>query len=247
MLIPTLVGRIDGLHTHVETQDEVVEIQSDTHTIRRGYLLIELVYLKLPVWLVGIVAKRPDVTRIHKQGTLELPEERGAILGIQVELQVTRLVDEVDASVIALVSAWSQFSYTPTPHRVGSTREISLLERQHGAVAVRISHSQVGMQRQGIAVVETDEVGIVEIEFGILCIGDVEKGALPLRINLESQGIGESAEQISGRLHIESDGIHPITIRESESHLHDEKVFVVISQDGISIVHIIQVIALESL
>ena len=56
MLIPTLVGRIDGLHTHVETQDEVVEIQSDTHTIRRSYLLIEFVYLKLTVRLVGIVA-----------------------------------------------------------------------------------------------------------------------------------------------------------------------------------------------
>ena len=103
------------------------------------------------------------------------------------------------------------------------------------------------MQRQGIAVVETDKMGIVEIQLGILCIGDVEEGALPLRIDLESQGLGESAEQISGRLHIESDGIHPVAIRQSESHLHDKEVFVVISQDGVSIVHIIQVIALESL
>ena len=50
------------------------------------------------------------------------------------------------------------------------------------------------MQRQGITLIQLQEMGIVEIKLGILSIGDVEEGALPLRINLESQGLGESAE-----------------------------------------------------
>ena len=213
VLIPTLVGRIDGLHAHVETQDEVIEVQADAHTVGGGYLLVELIKTELSVRLVGIVAKRPDVARIYKQGSFELPEERGSILGIQVEFQVARLVDEVDAPVVALVSARTQLSYAPTSHRVGTAREISLLEGQHGAVAVRIGHAQVGMQCQGIAVVETEQVGIVEIELGILRIGDVQEGALSMGIGLEPQCPGEAIQQISCRFYVESEGIHPVAIR----------------------------------
>lgn len=43
MLIPTLVGRIDCLHTHIETEDEIIEVQPQTHTIRRSNLLVELI------------------------------------------------------------------------------------------------------------------------------------------------------------------------------------------------------------
>ena len=103
------------------------------------------------------------------------------------------------------------------------------------------------MQRQHIAVVEAHQMGVVEISLGILGIGDIDEGTLSLRIYLEIQRLGESAEQIARRLHIQSEGIYPIAIGQSESHLHDEDILVVIAQDGISVIYIIQIVALESL
>ena len=91
------------------------------------------------------------------------------------------------------------------------------------------------------------QMGIVEICLGILGIGDIDEGTLSLRIYLKIQSLGESAEQIARRLHIQSEGIYPIAIRQSESHLHDEDILVVIAQDGIPVIYIIQIIALESL
>ena len=69
------------------------------------------------------------------------------------------------------------------------------------------------MQCQGIAVVETEQVGIVEIELGILRIGDVQEGALSMGIGLEPQCPGEAIQQISCRFYVESEGIHPVAIR----------------------------------
>ncbi len=101
------------------------------------------------------------------------------------------------------------------------------------------------MQRQGIAVVEAHQMGIVEINLGILGIGDIDEGTLSLGIYLEIQRLGESTEQIARRLHIQSEGIYPIAIGQSKSHLHDEDILVVIAQDGISVIYIVQIIRLK--
>ena len=56
MLVGVAVGGIDGLHTHVETQDEVVEVEAQAQTVGHGQLLVELVEAELSAGLFGIVA-----------------------------------------------------------------------------------------------------------------------------------------------------------------------------------------------
>ena len=46
--------------------------------------------------------------------------------------------------------------------------------------------------------------------------------------------------------HIESHGIRSIVVGHAESHPHDKQVLVVVSEDGVSVAHIVEVIALES-
>jgi hypothetical protein len=33
MLVPLLIGGIDRFHTHIETEDKVIEVKAETHTI----------------------------------------------------------------------------------------------------------------------------------------------------------------------------------------------------------------------
>ena len=47
-------GRIISLHTHIHTDKEILEVQSDTRTISRCYLLIELVELEHTARLILI-------------------------------------------------------------------------------------------------------------------------------------------------------------------------------------------------
>ena len=43
MLATVIIDGIDGLHTHVETKNEIIEIEPDTNSIGNGNLLIEFV------------------------------------------------------------------------------------------------------------------------------------------------------------------------------------------------------------
>ena len=38
-LVLRLVGRIDGLHTQIKAQDEIVEVQSYTHAVAHGQIV----------------------------------------------------------------------------------------------------------------------------------------------------------------------------------------------------------------
>ena len=51
-----LIGRIDGLHTEVEAQDEIVEVQTETKSITDGQVLDYILYLKLTFRLFGIIS-----------------------------------------------------------------------------------------------------------------------------------------------------------------------------------------------
>ena len=72
MLALVVIGWVDGFHAHVEAKDEIVEIESHTQTIGCCYLLVELVYLELSPWLVGVISQCPNITGVNEQGPVEL-------------------------------------------------------------------------------------------------------------------------------------------------------------------------------
>ena len=120
LIVVGLVGRVDGFHAQVEAQDEILEVEAHASPIAHRQLLEEMGDAELSSRLVGIVAQGPDVAGIDEQGPAELPEELCAVFGIQVNLHVARLVDEVDASVLLLVLAGSERAHAPSAHAVGS-------------------------------------------------------------------------------------------------------------------------------
>ena len=136
-----LIGGIDCLHTEIEAKDEEVEIETKTQSIGHRHLLEDIGEAELSAGLVGIVAQCPDVARIDKQGSGEFPKQLCPIFEVEVEFHVARLVDEVDLTVFACKASGTESSHRPASHTVGSSREISLLEGQDGAVAVGIGNA----------------------------------------------------------------------------------------------------------
>ena len=101
------VGGVDGFHAAVETEDEIVKVEADAQAIGHCDLAIEIVDAEDAVGLVGIVANVPYVARIYEESACKLPEKARAVFHAQVKADVSRLVDEVDAAVRALVTAWA--------------------------------------------------------------------------------------------------------------------------------------------
>jgi len=104
----TVVGGVDGFHACIEADDEEVEVHTEAESVGDGYLAVEAVEAECSAWLVGIVADGPDVTGIDEEGSVELPEEVGAVFDAEVELEVARLVDEVDTTVGTIVGTRSE-------------------------------------------------------------------------------------------------------------------------------------------
>ena len=142
MLLLGGIGGVDSLHTHVEANNEIVEVQTDAQTIADSQLVPELRELKLSARLLFVFTQGPYITGIDEQGTTKLPEQIGTILEIEVELHIARLVDEVDTSVGANELTRTQTAHTPTTHTIGTTREETLLERQDTAVAIGIGNTK---------------------------------------------------------------------------------------------------------
>ena len=107
------VGRVDGLHTCIKAHDK--EVGTKAHTVSHGYLSPEGVEVELSARLVCIVADGPDVAGIEEDGSIEFPEHVGAVLHVHVEFHISRLVDEVDASVCALERARTKTAHRPSP------------------------------------------------------------------------------------------------------------------------------------
>ena len=119
----TLVGvsGIDGLHTHVEAKDEIVEIEAQAQTVGHRNLLIKFIKLKLSTRLFLVVTQGPDISSVDKHGTIKLPEQEGAILHVQVKLNIARLVDEVDAAVGTTELTRTKLAHPPSANGVGSS------------------------------------------------------------------------------------------------------------------------------
>ena len=142
LVVVSLEGGIDGFHTQVEANDEIVEVQAQSQTVTDSQIFQDALKLKLSPGLIRIVAERPDITRIDKQRTAELPEQMGPVFEVQVEFQVTGLRDEVDVTVLVAVAPRAEAPDAPSAHAVGTAGEIALLEGQYGAVAVGIGDAE---------------------------------------------------------------------------------------------------------
>ena len=180
LVILRLVGRIHSLHAHVETQNKIVEVQADAQSIAHSQLLVEVIKMKLSARTHLILAYRPHITCIYKQGAAEFPEQLRPVFRVQVQLHVTRLVNEVDASVLLLIFSWSQRAHRPSSHAVGATREVSFLERQYSRVAVGIGHAQSHVQHQLVVMVSQYGVTQVQVALHILRKSDVKQSVLSL-------------------------------------------------------------------
>ena len=248
ILLLSLIRWIHRLHTEVETQDEIVEIQTDTQTIADGQIPQEAAYLELSTRLILIVAQRPDISCVDEQGTAELPEQVCAILQVQVELQVTRLCDEVDLPVLILVTARAQTSHTPASHAVGTTREITLLERQDPTVTIRTGDAESEVEHQLIFAQPAQQLlGEVEVTLHILGIGDAEEHILLVLVHLGLKDARREVQQVTRRLHVRLQRIAAVVVRIAEAHLHDKEVLVVLAQDGVRVRRIVQILFLEGL
>ncbi len=182
MLAPGAVSRIDGFHTAIKADDEIIEIQTNAQTIGHGYLLVELAEAELSARLVGIIARVPNIAGVNKESAVELPEKMGAVFKTEVEFQIAGLVDEVDFTIGAHVATGTQAAHIPAAHTVCSSGKITLFIGHNGGVAVWNGQSESQMESHRIAVVDDHAFGVVEIELRILRINDVEEFILSMAV-----------------------------------------------------------------
>ena len=97
MLSAISIHRIDGFHTSIESEDEVVKYQSETHAIGCSQLFIELIETELATWLVRIFAQGPYITGINKQCAVNFPEQMGSVLCIKIQFHVAALINVINA------------------------------------------------------------------------------------------------------------------------------------------------------
>ena len=174
LVVLGLVSRVDRLHTQVETQDEIVEVQAQAQSIADSQLTGKILEAELSAGLFVVLADGPDITGIHEEGSVEFPEQVRAILGIQVELHITRLVDEVDTSVLFLILSRSQRTHGPSTHTIGTTGEIAFFKGHHGGVAIGIGHAKTSMENQLVVLINHQDMTQIQIALHILRKGDVK-------------------------------------------------------------------------
>ena len=165
---------IVSLHTHIHTDKEILEIQTDAGSIGCRYLLIELVELEDTAWLILVVLDSPDITRIEEQAKFDHPEQLGTILQVNVKADVTTLVDEVGQGVVAVVTAWAQGAHAPAANTVGTATVETLLKGEHVAVTIRDGYAGAHVKGDRLATVDVVGESIVSIGLDILGVTDAK-------------------------------------------------------------------------
>ena len=256
--VASVIGWMDGFHAGIEAKDEEVEVHTETESVGYGYLAIEVVETEGASRLVGIVANGPDVAGIDEEGTVELPEEEGSVFDAEVELQVTRLVDEVDTAIGSVVGTWSQRAYRPSSYAVGSSCEIAFLERQDVGITIRISDTDGCMDGYRVVLVDAETLREVEVTLDILCVGDAAEHSFAVVRVFRVDECRESAEQVACGLNVQLQGIGILAVGRcvgrtervvgvGVAEFGDEEVLVVILQDGVGLAQRIEVLLLEGL
>ena len=108
-----------------------------------------------------------------------------AILQIEIKFHITRLVDEINASIFSLKLTWAQATDSPTSYRVGSARKIPLLKGQNLTVSIRISYAQSNVSSQSVVLIKLKKVRIVNIHLGVLGICDSKHRVLAIGVGLK--------------------------------------------------------------
>ena len=103
------------------------------------------------------------------------------------------------------------------------------------------------MKGKLIVRIEYKKMSVVYITFYILCISNIEKCVLTITVFAGVTHRTDAMQQVSRCLQTCTEHIGAIVIGHTTSDFHNEKIFVVISQDSITAVSIIEIIGLESL
>ena len=245
VVVAASVRRVDGFHTGIEADDEEVGIHAETDTVAHGDLFPEPAKLEFALRLILVGTDGPDVTRIDKGGATEFPEELGTVFEAQVQFEVARLVEEVDALVLSVVGTRTEGTHRPSSHAVGTTGEVALLEGELVGVAVGIGDAHGSVKGHRVVLVDAEALGEVEVATDILGKGDVAEGVLVVVVLLAIHHVVGEAEDVARGLDVESDGVGILAVGlfpcsqgivgVGIAHFGDEQVLVVVLQDGIGL------------
>ena len=101
------------------------------------------------------------------------------------------------------------------------------------------------MQRQLVVVVERYHSGVVEVEFRILCVGDIEQLVVSACVFAQFRGMRDSVEQIARRFATDFESVVPMVVCHAESYFHYEQVLVVVAEDNVAVVGIVEIFFFE--
>lgn len=144
-------GGVVCLESKVEAEEKIGEVETQTNTVGHGYLFVEILETKQAAGLVGVAFDGPHVAGVDKERALEHPEQFAAQLERQQHGYVAALVYEVGDVVVAVERAGAERAHAPAAHRVGAAGIEPFLERDHRRVAIGVTDSQAGMERDGAA------------------------------------------------------------------------------------------------
>ena len=108
ILIFSAIHRIDGLHTTVKADYQIVKVKTDTKPIRHRQLLIESVETEGSFFLTFLFMDVPNITGIHKKGTIQHPEQMGTVFDVHIQLDVTGMIDIIHSSIRSPVTSRTQ-------------------------------------------------------------------------------------------------------------------------------------------
>ena len=123
-------------HSEIEAENEEVEVVADACSCAEGYLVEEAVQAQLSVGMGIILAHQPHVASIDEESSLESAQYWEAVFGIDLKLEVTRLVEVGVASCIVAVTAWTYAAHGKSTYAVGSAHVKELTIRSIVRVAV---------------------------------------------------------------------------------------------------------------
>lgn len=103
------------------------------------------------------------------------------------------------------------------------------------------------MERKAVVFVESQETSIVKVKLCVLGVSDTKQRVSTAAGGMKLQANRQGIQQVACRLYIKTERVYAIIISQAKAHLHYEKVFIIISQDGVSVVDIVKILRLESL